>query len=63
MGLGQRALQINNFHLFFARIAGLLGGRTQMSNHPKELNFQFIKVEMALESGKIHQGRELRAWK
>lgn len=34
-----------------------------MSNGPKELNFQLIKVEMALESGKIHQGRELQAWK
>lgn len=63
MGLGQRALQINNLHLFFARITVLLGGRTQMSNGPKELNFQLIKVEMALESGKVLQGRELQAWK
>lgn len=34
-----------------------------MSNGPNELNFQLIKVEMALESGKIHQGRELQTWK
>lgn len=33
--------------LFFARVTVLLGGRTQMSNGPKELNFQLIKVEMA----------------
>lgn len=63
MGLGQRSLQINNLHSFFSRIATHLGGRTKMSNGPKELNFQLIKVEMALESGKIHQGRELQAWK
>lgn len=34
-----------------------------MSNGSKELNFQFIKVEMALENGNIHQVRGLQAWK
>lgn len=31
-----------------------------MPNGPKELNFQLIKVEVDLESGKIHPGRGLQ---
>lgn len=46
--------------LFFAKITVLLRGRTQMPNGPKEHNFQLIKVEVDLESGKIHPGRGLQ---
>lgn len=62
MGLGQRALQINNFHLsfFFCQNNCLLGGRTRKPNGPKELSFQLIKVKVALESGNIHPVKGLQ---